>query len=445
MTAGTALPCPPDGPQFDYGDTLDPHLFYSWEDEHAAPPIWDDRPIYKNRDLHGTIRQWASKISMEPKPFGVKSHIKGNTNFSFGVAKSHAASGHIYFLPLKHDETLMAELVPRSWIPQIFEPGQNLQSFWQQQISGEPKPQDDSDFDNCKPFWELYLTNISAVQVPPIQPNHKGCDTHEDTPQDTEARKNDRGSQGWANRYLQNPNAFMMAHFGRKAGPRGGTQYHDDNPKEPSFVQPEPMIDNAIKPVLNMFLRMATLGDIPQITDIYNYYVQNSVCTPELEPISIVDMKGRWQSARNGHLPFLVACSPRGYGGRRRQPDRPAVDTVLGFAYADEFGGARTALRFAVEIGVFVSANRKCKRKGVSKCLMDKLLGLLDQYYIERGGYDIDEQLGVGTQRLVSRIFVNFMNTETETNREWVTAYLESWGFKEQSIAKRVGYKLNSV
>lgn len=445
MTAGAALPCPPDGPRFDYGDEVDPHLFYSWGGEHAAPPIWDDRPLYKNLDLHGTIRQWASKISVEPRPFGGTSTMKGNTNFSFSVAKSHAASGHIYFLPLKHDETLMAELVPRSWIPQIFEPGQNLQSFWQQQISGEPKPQDDSDFDNCRPFWELYLTNVSAVQCPPTQPDHKGCDTHEDTPQDTEARKNDRGSQGWANRYLQNPNAFMMTRFGRKAGPRGGKQYPDDTPKEPSFVQPEPMTDNAIKPVLNMFLRMATLGDIPQITDIYNYYVQNSVCTPELEPISIVDMKGRWQSARDGHLPFLVACSYGDFGGRRRHLDRPSVDTVLGFAYADEFGGARTALRFAVEVGVFVSANRNCKRKGVSKCLMDKLLGLLDQYYIERGGYDIDAQLGVGTQRLVSRIFVNFMNSETENSKEWMIPYLESWGFEQQSTAKRVGYKLNSV
>lgn len=445
MTAGAALPCPPDGPRFDYGDEVDPHLFYSWGGEHAAPPIWDDRPLYKNLDLHGTIRQWTSKISVEPRPFGGTSTMKGNTNFSFSVAKSHAASGHIYFLPLKHDETLMAELVPRSWIPQIFEPGQNLQSFWQQQISGEPKPQDDSDFDNCRPFWELYLTNVSAVQCPPTQPDHKGCDTHEDTPQDTEARKNDRGSQGWANRYLQNPNAFMMTRFGRKAGPRGGKQYPDDTPKEPSFVQPEPMTDNAIKPVLNMFLRMATLGDIPQITDIYNYYVQNSVCTPELEPISIVDMKGRWQSARDGHLPFLVACSYGDFGGRRRHLDRPSVDTVLGFAYADEFGGARTALRFAVEVGVFVSANRNCKRKGVSKCLMDKLLGLLDQYYIERGGYDIDAQLGVGTQRLVSRIFVNFMNSETENSKEWMIPYLESWGFEQQSTAKRVGYKLNSV
>jgi L-amino acid N-acyltransferase YncA len=445
MTAGAALPPPSNAQQFDHGDKLNPHLFHSWGGEHAAPPIWDERPVYKNRDLQGTIRQWESKVKVEPRPFGVTSNVKGTTNFSFNVGRSNAASDHLYFLPPKHDESLMAELVPRSWIPQIFEPSQNLDSFWQNQMSGAPGPQHDTDFGNCRPFWELYLTNNSAVQFPPSHPDHKGCDTREDTTQDTEARKNEHGSQGWTNEYLKNPNALMMARFRRKTGPRGGKQYPDDRQKEPSFVQPEPMIDNAIKPVLNLFVRMATLGDIPQITDIYNHYVQNSGCTPELEPIDIIDMKGRWQSARDGHLPFLVACSLRGYGGKRRHVDRPAVDTVLGFAYADGLGGPRTALRFAVETGVFVSADPRWKRKGVSKCLMDKLLGLLDQYYIERGGYDIDERLGLGTQRVVSRIFVNFLNSEGEKSREWVIPYLESWGFQQQATTKRVGYKLNKV
>ncbi|KAH0080212.1 hypothetical protein KCU96_g12583, partial [Aureobasidium melanogenum] len=96
-------------------------------------------------------------------------------------------------------------------------------------------------------------------------------------------------------------------------------------------------------------------------------------------------------------------------------------------------------------VGVFVDSNPRCRRKGVSKCLIDKLLGLLDQFYAERGGYDIEEQLGIGTQRLVSRIFINFMNSEHEQTREWVVPYLESWGFKQQATTKKVGYKLNQV
>lgn len=445
MTAGAALTPPPDTQQIDYGDKLDPHLFHSWGGEHAEPPIWCDRPVYKNRDLQGTILQWRSKVEIEPKPFGAISKVRGNTNFSFNVGKSNAPSGQLYFLPPKQDETLMAELVPRFWIPQVLESGQTLQSFWHQQISDAPKPQDQSDLDHCKPFWDRYLISNAAVQSPLIHPDHKGCDTRKDTPQDKEARETDRGSQGWTNQYLQNPKAFMMVRFGRKGGLEGGKQRLDEPPKEPPFVEQAPMVDNRIKPVLNLFVRMAQLGDIPQITAIYNHYVQHSVCTPELEPITIMDMKGRWESARGGHLPFLVACSPRGYGGRKRFKDRPAIDTVLGFAYADEFAGPRTALRFAVEVGVFVDPTPRCRRKGVSKCLIDKLLGLLDQFYIERGGYDIEEQLGIGTQRLVSRIFLNLMNSEQEKTREWVVPYLESWGFEQQSTTKRVGYKLNQV
>ncbi|KAG9837432.1 hypothetical protein KCU68_g10399, partial [Aureobasidium melanogenum] len=445
MTAGASLTPPPDTQQIDYGDELDPHLFYSWGGEYVEPPIWSERPVYRNRDLQGTILQWQSKVEMKPKPLGPTSNVRGSTNLFFNVGKSNAPSGQLYFVPTKHNETLMAELVPRSWIPQIFEPGQTLQSFWRQQISEAPKPQEQFDLDSCRPFWDCYLSSNAAVQFPPTHPTHKGCDTRQDTPQDKEARENDRGSQGWTNQYLQNPTAFMTARFGRKAAPDGAKKSLDEPPKEPPFVEQLPMIDNRIKPVLNLFVRMAQLGDIPQITDIYNHYVQHSVCTPELEPVSIMDMKGRWESARSGHLPFLVACSPRGYGGRKRFKDRPAIDTVLGFAYADEFAGPRTALRFAVEVGVFVDSNPRCKRKGVSKCLIDKLLGLLDQFYAERGGYDIEEQLGIGTQRLVSRIFINFMNSEHEKTREWVVPYLESWGFKQQATTKKVGYKLNQV
>ncbi|KAI4716886.1 hypothetical protein E4T48_06917 [Aureobasidium sp. EXF-10727] len=445
ITAGAALPPPPNVQQIDYGDTLDPHLFYSWQGEFSTPPIWDERAVYKNRNLQETIRQWERKIKVEPKPFGTTSTTKNSTNFSFNVGKSNATNGRLYLLPPPQDTNSMAELVPRSWIPQILEAGQTLQSFWQQQLSGTPRPQDESDFDDNRPFWDRYLIDNAAVQSLPTQPDTKGCDTRNDTIGDKLARENDRGSQGWTNQYLQNPKAFMKARFGRDNGLQGGKQRREEPTQEPTFVVEAPIIDNSIKPVLNLFVRMAQLGDIPQITNIYNHYIQHSVCTPELEPISIMDMKARWESARGGHLPFLVACSPRGFGGKKRFKDRPAVDTVLGFAYADEFGGSRTALRFAVEVGVFVDPAPKFQRKGVSKCLIDKLLGLLDQFYIERGGYDIDEQLGIGTQRLVSRIFLNFMNSESEKIRDWVVPYLESWGFEQQNTTKRVGYKLGQV
>ncbi|KAH0371149.1 hypothetical protein KCU89_g18492, partial [Aureobasidium melanogenum] len=199
MTAGASLTPPPDTQQVDYGDELDPHLFYSWGGEHAEPPIWSERPVYKNRDLQSTILQWQSKVEVEPKPLGPTSNVRGSTNFSFNVGKSNVPSGQLYFLPTKHNETLMAELVPRSWIPQIFEPGQTLQSFWQQQIDEAPRPQDLSDLNDCVPFWICYLSSNTAAQFPPIHSGHNGCDTRNDTPQDKEARENDRGSQGWTN------------------------------------------------------------------------------------------------------------------------------------------------------------------------------------------------------------------------------------------------------
>ncbi|THY98151.1 hypothetical protein D6C92_03030 [Aureobasidium pullulans] len=454
MTANVVGPLPVPTLQYDYGDKLDPQLFYSWQGEHTEPPIWFERPIYKNPNLQATIQRWQEQVPVEPKPFGAtSSHMqaslvrKGSSNFSFSVPRHLSASGQLYFLPPKHDEKLMGELVPRAWVPQVFEHGQNLQSFWQQQLNGPPKPQDESDFGDRRPFWDRYLVNHAAVQLFPKQPEHEKCDTSQDTPQDKEVRENDRGSQGWTNQYLQNPNGFMMARFARKAGgqDKGRKQRDDEPPKEPSFIGEEPMIDNTIKPVLSLFIRMAELCDIPQMTDIYNHYVLNSVCTPELVPITIENMKARWESSRSNHLPFLVACSPIGYGGRNRYKDRACIDTVLGFASADDVCGSRTAMRFTVEVGMFVSAARKSTRSGVSKCLMDKLLGLLDQFYIERGGYEIDDKIGLGTQRLVSRIMINLMHSELEGNKKWVAPYLESWGFKEKTMLDGFSYKLNQI
>ncbi|KAI5199316.1 hypothetical protein AUEXF2481DRAFT_4619 [Aureobasidium subglaciale EXF-2481] len=444
MTAGAAPP-PVEGPAIDYGDEVDPQLFCQWG-EHATPPIWDDRPVYQDRDLSKTIKEWQSKVPVESKPFGITSNVKGSTNFSFKVGQTNAPGGLLYFLPPKHDESLMCELVPRAWIPHNFESGQSLQSFWQQQISGAPQPQEESDFGDRKPFWDRYLTVNSAVQCFPAQPDYEECDTRRDRQIDKKGREMDRGSQGWTNRYLQDPDQFMKTRFDRKAGSAEGKQ-RDDEPPKASLFEETPMIENSLKPALHLSIRMAQVGDLPQITDIYNHYVKNSVCTMEMEQdlISITDMRNRLESARSGHLPFLVACSPVGYGGKKRHPDRFPCETVLGFAYADEYAGPRTAFRFSVEVALFALPGRKWARKGTSKCLMDKLLGLLDQFYIQRGGYQLDEDLGLGTQRLVSRIFLNYLNSEEDNTKEWMKPYLESWGFEEQTTIKKVGYKLGQV
>lgn len=460
MTAGAAPPIVEK--IYDHGEQLDPQLFWAWEGEKAAPPIWHDRPIYKNLDLSGTIAKWRNDVPVEPKPFGPlfdpdsrnkRAPHRTSTpidqdpkNLSFHVNKSTVPGGRVYFVPPDQQrDKPMVDLVPRAWIPEVLEPGQTLQSLWHDQVNAQLRPQDESDLTDTKPFWELYLSPYTGAQLLPTQPHLLGCDTTEDTPQDTELREKDRGSQGWINQYLQNPNAFMKARFGRKATPGPGRERsvrYDAPPQseKASLVAREPTIDHTLKPELNLFIRMAELSDIPQITAIYNHYIKNSVCTPELDCVTIEDMRDRLESVRRTHLPFIVCCSLRGYGGSKRHKDRPPGDTVLGYAFADDLCGPRTALRFTTEMGLFVSP--KWTRKGVSKCLMDKLMGLLDQYYAERGGYDVCANLGLGTQRLVSRIMLNFMNCPDDHECEWMIPYLESWGFELKHNIEDIGYKL---
>jgi L-amino acid N-acyltransferase YncA len=456
MTANAALPPTTDPETYDHGDTVDPHLFTSWGGERTIQPNWDDRLAYQNRDLNGTVREWQKGVIVQPKPLGkildqysytMPDFVgKQTTNLAFWVGRHHAPANHLFFLPPLHDQTLMVELVPRAWIPSVFEPGHNVKSFWQQQIRDDPQPLDASDFDNFPPFWDRYVVDNAAIQLFPAQPDHLGYNPSEESPRHVEARTVDEGSQGWTNQYLENPDAFMMARFGRKATLRRGKQHGDERPKPlPSFIDETPIIDSTIRPLVNVFVRMAELGDIPQMTEIYNHYVKNSVCTPELEPVSITNMKARWESTRNAHLPWLVCCSLNSCGGHKGKHARPSVDTVLGFAFADDLCGSSTMVRFSVELGLYVSASPKYRRKGVSKCLMDKMLVLLDQYYLQRGGYEMDEQLGIGPRRLVSRIMFNMMNSETDMTKEWMVPYIESWGFKQKATLNGFGYKLSKV
>lgn len=104
-------------------------------------------------------------------------------------------------------------------------------------------------------------------------------------------------------------------------------------------------------------IRPAIETDMVQVVDIYNYYIQNSVVTFDLEPMKLADWieKFRWIQGLN--LPFLVAVSSGG--------------EILGFSYVAPWR-AKAAYRRTVEDSIYLRPAATGKRIGTR--LLEELI-----------------------------------------------------------------------
>ena len=93
-------------------------------------------------------------------------------------------------------------------------------------------------------------------------------------------------------------------------------------------------------------IRDVQSGDAAEIVEIYNHYIEETVITFELEPISSQVMLERINKVLAANLPWLVIEE----GGK-----------ILGYCYATPWK-ERSAYRYSVEVTVYLSLN--AKRKG---------------------------------------------------------------------------------
>ncbi|MFT7559732.1 MAG: L-amino acid N-acyltransferase YncA [Flavobacteriales bacterium] len=100
--------------------------------------------------------------------------------------------------------------------------------------------------------------------------------------------------------------------------------------------------------------------DIRSITDIYNYYISETVVTFETETITPNVMAGRISNIQANELPWLVAEDEQG--------------KVIGYAYADKWKD-RFAYRFSIEVTVYLSPDTS--GKGVGTKLYEALFNEL--------------------------------------------------------------------
>jgi len=258
-------------------------------------------------------------------------------------------------------------------------------------------------------------------------------------------------------------------------------------------------IPNPHQPAINIYLRPAVPADLPQITEIYNWYVENGPRTAEATPVSEVDMQLRFDNTISNKLPFIVAVEASknraagfyevgadlefedGTGAwtdhntQKTSPKNRGLgrqDKIVGWACAQDFTAADYVERISVELEIYVEP--ESRRKGVGRCLMDQLLEACDRGYVKRGGYpfhcasEIAHLYGPGGGRDLHKLFfvvrlwqhpksavpqTRPRRGKTDTrfkekmdDREddwdvWLKAWLESCNFQMQGLLTGVGAK----
>lgn len=96
-------------------------------------------------------------------------------------------------------------------------------------------------------------------------------------------------------------------------------------------------------------IREVQLADAQAITDIYNYYVTDTVVTFEEVPIDAADMSQRITKIATDNLPWYVAEDENGQ--------------VIGYAYAAKWH-QRFSYRFATEVTVYLRHDVQAKGYG---------------------------------------------------------------------------------
>lgn len=257
-----------------------------------APVDWDARPAFRDNQSAELIEDWMSKTDEElcGKQWSVQVDpvtITDGTKF--------------YFATMQEGLPLMGDLAPRYWIPVVIGK-QAPQTFWNELVrSSEPKPLDEEDLSGVKPWWEMYQVQggsfLKQMEHPPIT----GISPDEST-NDRIARENDYGS----NTHTENRKRTEKA---KRDAQRERRRKAQEKVRKISESTPAPQ---RIKPGLNIFIRCAKPVDVPRIREIYNHYVDFSVCTPETVRRTDSDMLKRYNAIRGNRLPFLVACERGG-------------------------------------------------------------------------------------------------------------------------------------
>ena len=148
-------------------------------------------------------------------------------------------------------------------------------------------------------------------------------------------------------------------------------------------------------------IRQALETDMVAVSEIYNYYIQNSVVTFDVDPLKLGDWIEKYRWLVGLQLPFLVAVTGSGY--------------VLGFAYVSPWR-QKAAYKRTVEDSIYLRPSATGKRIGTR--LMTELM---------------EKAKEAGVREIVAVI--------SDKGAESSIQLHETLGFKHQGHLGKVGFK----
>ena len=201
------------------------------------------------------------------------------------------------------------------------------------------------------------------------------------------------------------------------------------------------------RPAADIYIRPVEEKDLQDITNIHNWYINNTATSQELLPKKVEHWRETVEDCRAEEFEFYVAVQKNGKEGTV-QNRRSVHEPVCGFVWAVDLLGRQTAQRFTSQLQVFVS--HEFLHLGVGRCLIDRMMTLLDINYHQRGGCEWRGETPL-KRREVKKVLIEIPYWDQDKadldslkwKEDWLTGENEKSGlqFEHMGTMKGIGWK----
>ncbi|MCJ1344804.1 hypothetical protein MMC31_003007 [Peltigera leucophlebia] len=242
---------------------------------------------------------------------------------------------------------------------------------------------------------------------------------------------------------------FYRAEYGSKAERKAQREAYSALVEKLEAVNVPSLLPsvNPHLPKAKIYIRPVKPGDLKQVANIYNHYVDHSVVVAEMKRLNERQWADRLADCRESNYAFLVAVQLVAKDGRNNRHCQQ--ETICGFAYADDYGDKGNAWRYTCELQVYVG--NWTLRKGIGKSLVDRMMVALDPEYIPRGAVKFDGGADAvkyegGGVRVIRKIVITLPYAATdEKTLKWQKEWFSQWRFEQMGCLLGIGRKLDKV